>query len=104
MSIGDILDLSTPGSRLLAGLSMEQLHSSTSSIDAYEACRDVASAAHQLGCKGLLVPAATQLGETLALFPANLSDVDRPVLVESEIWDGLPPDPRGSAKSHLRLV
>lgn len=39
---------------------------------AYEACREVVAAAHHQGFHGLVAPAATELGVTLALFSDRL--------------------------------
>jgi hypothetical protein len=55
--------------------------------------------AHQLGLHGIIAPAATGLGETLALFERHLPATELPVVVDEEIIDGLPADPR-----RLRLV
>jgi len=44
-------------------------------------------------------PAATGLGETLALFEHHLPASEMPVLVADELWEVLPADPR-----RLRLI
>jgi hypothetical protein len=55
--------------------------------------------AHQLRLHGIIAPAATGLGETLALFEQHLPADEMPALVADELWDVLPADPR-----RLRLV
>jgi hypothetical protein len=52
---------------------------------------------------GLIAPAATLLGDTLALFTENLPDNERPVLLDNELWDELPPDPRARRRG-FRVV
>lgn len=99
-----VLDLRTAGARLTVGLTPAELESATTDDSAYEACRAVAAAAHQLGLHGLIAPAATNLGETLAVFPRNAPAAERPKEISRETWDTLPVDPRGGTKGHLRLV
>jgi RES domain-containing protein len=95
--IEQILDLTTAQGRISAGLDVGDLRSA---VDDYEACQTVAHAAHQLGRHGILAPAATGLGETLAVFVHQLGPAESVDLVgEPERWDGLPPDPR-----RLRLI
>lgn len=96
VDVPGILDLRPEGVRESLGLTEETL---TSEVADYEPCQKVGAAAHQLRANGLLVPAATGLGETLALFPTNLPAENWPVVVERGIWHGLPPDPR-----RLRLL
>lgn len=95
----DILDLTSAVNRSAVGLTRQDLESETFDEDSYARCRDVAQATHQLGLHGILAPAATRLGETLALFPKRLAADERPVLVDEEIWSEHPPDPR-----RLRLL
>jgi hypothetical protein len=71
----------------------------TSPVGEYEPCQEVGRVAHQLGLHGVLAPAATGLGETLALFEQHLPAGELPTFIEDEVWDGLPDDPR-----RLRLV
>ena len=47
-----------------------------------------------LGLNGIIAPAATGLGETLALFPLNLPAEQWPTITATDIWHGLPADPR----------
>ncbi len=95
----DILDLRDRDVRGSVGLTDSDVFSEVNDPDAYTRCRAVSQAAHQLGMKGVLVPAASQLGETLALFPRQLSPDELPTLVTQQRWEVLPPDPR-----RLRLV
>jgi hypothetical protein len=61
--------------------------------------------AHQLGLHGLIAPAATQLGQTLALFTDLPPAAQRPIrCMPDELWQGLPPDPRVERRSVLRVV
>lgn len=93
----NVLDLTTAGGRATAGLTMTDL---TSAVDDYEPCQTVAHAAHQLGRHGIVAPAATEHGLTLAVFPDQLGPTETLTLVgEPERWATLPPDPR-----RLRLV
>ena len=52
------------------------------------------AAAHQLGLHGILAPAATGFGETLAMFEEHLTPQELPRLVSEETWETLPADPR----------
>jgi RES domain-containing protein len=89
VSVSDVLDLRDPVTLGATGLAPSDLTDRN-----HEACQRVGTAAHQLGLAGVLVPAATELGETLALFERNLSPGELPVLRSEEIWPRLPPDPR----------
>jgi RES domain-containing protein len=86
--VTEILDLTDPDSRDEIGLATDDLEGP------YEPCQRVGLAAHQLGLHGVLAPAATSLGETLALFERQLPAVELPVLVGEELLATLPPDPR----------
>lgn len=93
----DVIDLRSPATRIAVGLSDNELFSA---VGDYDACRRIGHVAHQLGLHGVLVPAATHLGETLALFVDLLSPAELPVHIgETVVWDGLPADPR-----RLRLI
>jgi hypothetical protein len=59
----------------------------------------VARVAHQLELHGILSPAATGFGETLALFEHHLPANEMPTLIGEETWETLPADPR-----RLRVV
>jgi RES domain len=91
VGVGNIVDLRSAESRRYVGLSDEALRSQ---VGIYGDCQAVAAAAHQLGLSGILAPAATGLGETLALFPLNVPSEEWPQVVAREIWHGLPADPR----------
>lgn len=84
----NILDLRDRESRLALGLADEDLSGP------WETCQPIGQAAHQLGLHGIIVPAATGIGLTLALFERHLKPEERPVLVETERWEHLPADPR----------
>lgn len=103
VEVTNLLDLTTAGTRLLVGLDLETLRSTTGDRAAYDACQTVAATAHQLGFHGVLAPAATQLGRTLALFPNILPAAEAPTRVDEVEWHGLPPDPR-KGRATLRVV
>jgi len=97
VSVDDVLDLRSRQSRLAVGLADAELFSD---VGDYDACQRIGHVAHQLNMHGVLAPAATRLGETLALFVDFLSPQELPVRVGDPIvWDALPADPR-----HLRIV
>jgi RES domain-containing protein len=104
VDVDEILDLRTAGARMAIGLSLEQLHSPTYDRAAYEACREVAAAAHQQGFRGIIAPAATRLGETLAVFSARLNVTQVPQVIAEEYWERLPEDPRSEKRPRLTLV
>lgn len=103
VSVTEILDLRTSAARVELGLTVAQLRSATDDRRAYEACQEVAAAAHQQGLHGLIAPAATTLGETLALFADRLPAGEVPVITAEQLWDRLPSDPRARRPS-LRVV
>jgi RES domain-containing protein len=86
-----ILDLRPTAVRDHLGLNDEIF---TSDVGEYEFCQRLGAAAHQLRASGLIVPSASRLGETLALFTLNLPAENWPQAVARSIWHGLPPDPR----------
>lgn len=87
-----ILDLRERTARRSVGLGDEAL---TSVVDDYEPCQQIGHVAHQLGYHGILAPAATGMGETLALFVDLLGADELPVVDGPPvIWDTLPADPR----------
>jgi RES domain-containing protein len=97
VTVTEVLDLRTPEGRAAVGLDSQSLESD---IDDYTPCQTVGQVAHQLGLHGIIAPAATRLGETLALFEQHLPAEELPLLVNNtEIWEGLPADPR-----RLRLI
>lgn len=91
LDVPEILDLRPASVRDRLGLTDEIL---TSDVGNYEVCQRMGAAAHQLQASGLIVPSATKLGETLALFTLNLPAEHWPRVVRRAIWHGLPPDPR----------
>lgn len=96
VSVTEVLDLRTKDAWLTVGLTERHLRSD---IGDYAACQAVGQVAHQLELHGVLAPAATGLGETLALFEQHLPANELPRLVGEEVWDRLPADPR-----YLRVV
>jgi len=60
----------------------------------WEPCQRVGLAAHQLGLHGVIAPAATGLGLTLALFEHNLPAEQWPTIAAQTEWAHLPADPR----------
>jgi len=79
--------------------------SGTEDREAYARCQEVAQVAHQLGRHGIITPAATDVGETLALFSDLLPQQERPTRsADDELWAALPDDPRSRPAARLRLV
>jgi hypothetical protein len=91
IDVSNILDLRPQSARAGLGLSDRAL---ASDVGDYAATNAIAAAAHQLRRAGIVAPAATKLGETLALFPVNLPVEQWPTVVARDIWHGLPADPR----------
>ncbi len=106
VEVSDVLDLRTAGARFVVGLTLEQLGSDTGDRAAYAACQRIAEIAHQLGRHGVVTPAATDGGETLALFTDRLPAAERPrSFGEDELWERLPLDPREApSRPGLRVV
>ena len=103
--VSDVLDLRRAATRVQIGLGLTELRSDTNDRDAYARCQQIAQVAHQLGRHGIIAPAATGLGDTLALFPDLLPAQQQPQRSEDdEIWRSLPRDPRGNSPGDLRLV
>ena len=86
-----ILDLTPPAILERVGLTIDDLRTE---VDDYRRCQEVAAAAHQLGCHGVLAPAAHGLGETLGLFRERISHQELPVVARQVTWARLPADPR----------
>ena len=100
-----LLDLRTDMGRNQAGLTVQDLTSDTVDRDAYSRCQHVSQAAHESGRHGIIAPAATGMGETLALFVDVLPDEEKPRRSRDEqIWPRLPDDPRIAPRPPLRLV
>lgn len=91
VKMNSILDFTDEVTRELVGLTDSDLRSP---VGEYEACQEVARAARQLELHGILAPAATGLGETLALFAQRIDVTERPILVDESLWTTLPADPR----------
>lgn len=101
----NILDLRDPQTRAKLQLTTATLTCATDDRDGYAACQRVAQVAHQLGLHGLITPAATKLGHTLALFTDQLPAAERPTRDEPDVvWTGLPPDPRHTSLRRQGLV
>lgn len=107
LELTDVLDLRTAGARLQVGLTMQDVQSPIEDRDAYARCQQVAQIAHQLGRHGIIVPAATEFGETLAVFTDLLPDSERPRRSAPDMfWETLPHDPRTTDRPRggLRLI
>jgi len=104
VAVTEILDLRRAGPRVELGLTVSQITSSTDDRAAYAACQEVAAAAHQQGFHGIIAPAATELGETLALFTNRLPAHEVPTATGEVYWDRLPADPRVQPRPKLRIV
>jgi hypothetical protein len=96
VAVTNVLDLRAADNRDIVGLSILDM---TSDVGDYEACHRIAQAAHQLELHGIIAPAATGLGETLALFERRLPADEQPVLLDTLTWEGLPADPRSSGST-----
>lgn len=92
VAVNDVLDLRGRATRLVLGLGEIEL---MSEIGDYESCQRIGHVAHQLGLRGIVAPAATGIGETLALFVDLLDPGELPVPVgKPVVWETLPADPR----------
>lgn len=91
VDVDHIVDLTTPEALDALGVEVDRLHTEPGD---YAVCQAVGAAAHQLGRKGVLAPAAEGGGQTLALFTRHLAEADMPAVVEEQIWNSLPDDPR----------
>lgn len=96
----NILDLRSRQARDRIGISMADL---TSEVGDYEVCQGVAAVAHQLEYHGVIAPAATELGDTLALFRERIGASEFPVIVKQDRWDTLPAR-SGTEPGRLTLV
>jgi len=88
VDVDNLLDLREPDHLAAVGLDQAAL------IGPWVPCVRVARAAHQLGLHGVLAPAATEVGLTLALFEQHLPAGQMPHVVSHTMWSGLPSDPR----------
>lgn len=98
VSVSQILDLRDPETLALVGLDEP-----AALTGGYGPCQRVGQAAHQLGLHGILAPAATELGETLALFERHLPERELPTIVAEGHWEKLPPDPRSEEQRARQL-
>jgi RES domain len=105
VSVTNVVDLRTARGRSQVGLVQGDLVSPTDDREAYARCQGVAQIAHQLGRHGIIAPAATGMGETVALFMDLLPASERPERAEDDVmWATLPPDPRKRGTRHLSVV
>jgi len=105
VDVTELLDLRTASARAAVGLTIQNLTSLANDHDSYLRCRMVAQVAHQLGRHGVLTPAATGLGETLALFTDLLPESEKPRRAQQDLhWPTLPADPRQRVIRPLRLI
>lgn len=104
VAVTRVLDLRSARARLELDLPLEVLQCDTEDTSGYARCQQVASAAHQLQLHGVIAPAATHAGDTLALFTDVLPDAERPVRDndQDKLWSTVPPDPRAAPR--LRVV
>ena len=100
IAIDDVLDLRTEQAQAAVGLQPSDL---VSTVGDYAACQRVAAAAHQLELHGILAPAATGLGETLAVFRERVRPDEMPVEIDRSHWEHLPTRPR-TERPALRTV
>ncbi|ART67317.1 hypothetical protein BTO20_00710 [Mycobacterium dioxanotrophicus] len=100
VEVHKVLDLRPADARVEVGLTDDDI---TSAVGDYTACQRVAATAHQLEYHGILAPAATGLGEALAIFRQRVSITELPVILDRQQWDQLPPRP-GSETARLTIV
>lgn len=91
VSLTAVFDLRGPENREAVGLALDDL---MGPIGEYARCQRIGRVAHQLNLHGIIAPAATGLGETLAVFELHLPPGEQPRLVGEDDWLRLPPDPR----------
>jgi hypothetical protein len=88
VEVTNVLDLRVSAHRDAVALDLDAL------AGPWQPCQRVGLAAHQLGLHGIIAPAATRLGLTLALFEHNLPARQWPTVTAQTEWVHLPPDPR----------
>jgi hypothetical protein len=88
VDVDTLLDLHLPEHQAAVGLDEDAF------AGPWEPCQRVGLAAHQLGLHGVIAPAATGLGLTLALFEHNLPAAQWPKITAQTEWAHLPADPR----------
>jgi RES domain-containing protein len=96
VTLTNVLDLRDQATREALQLPDDVIHSEVRHPTAYPQCNQVAEIAHQLGFHGIIAPAASGLGETLAVFTQRAAAANElPQPVGTTLWtDGLPADPR----------
>lgn len=105
VELTNLLDLREATTRMSLDLPFNALRSATSDRDAYARCQAVAQVAHQIGLHGIITPAATDMGDTLALFTDILPAGQRPIRSAGDTaWKQLPADPRKAPPRHLKAV
>lgn len=97
VDVDQLLDLRDPDHRGAVGLDHDALGGP------WAPCVRVARSAHQLGLNGILAPAATEIGVTLALFEQHLSLGQMPQIVDREQWPHLPDDPRNAEQRNAQI-
>jgi RES domain-containing protein len=98
VDVDHLLDLRDPANVAAVGLDNNALYGP------WPACVRVARAAHQLGLHGVVAPAATELGLTLALFEQHLPAEQFPRIIGRDNWPHLPPDPRTDAQRNAQIA
>jgi hypothetical protein len=88
VDVTNLLDLRAAEHRRAVGLDLDAL------AGPWAPCQRVGRAAHQLGLHGVITPAATGIGLTLALFERHLPAEEWPKVTVHAEWTQLPPDPR----------
>jgi hypothetical protein len=91
VSLTSVLDLRVPENQQTVGITTTDLFSP---VGEYARCQRIGRVAHQLNLHGIIAPAATGLGETLAVFELHLPPSEQPTLLGEEEWLRLPEDPR----------
>ena len=86
-----VLDLTSPENLAAVGLTDADL---MELVGDYVACQAVAAVAHALARHAILAPAATGIGETLAVFREHIDLPEQPAVLGEAVWNRLPPDPR----------
>ena len=100
VNVTDVLDLRHEDVRAAVDLTDADIYSDVNERQAYGHPRAVAEAAHQSAMHGIVVPAASGLGEALALFTRQLANSNQMShVIETQRWETLPADPR-----RLRLL
>ena len=100
VEVENVLDLRSSDACGEVGLNDDDI---TSAVGDYTACQRVAATAHQLEYHGIMAPAATGLGETLAVFRQRVKVAELPVVLDQQLWSQLPSRP-GSEPARLTIV